>query len=500
MNYLKLAFLFLFLNPLMGTADDFDLLVTTYNNKIALINVSESGFEENSFTISLNITWVNKNLKPIKDENSVLAINKQALQVFPEDALNTLGNIKVSEFSNKQINLKFYANPRFDGGKVKIDLQLVYSENVQKANAGHWKKVLYAQPNILQISYEVDGSKIVDVFPPEVKMTYPVAKTEGENDLAVISDRKTDVYITAQDKSGVKQIKVNGVRAQSKFTGEYFTTVTLFTGQNTLKIEAEDNVGNISTTTFDVISTYQYDIEMNGGNYYALLIAESEYLAPGIPNLGNPVKDAILFKDILASQYTFNEENLFLLANPTRTEILQKLEQLTNDLNENDNLIIFYAGHGYWDTNKEIGYWLPSDAESNSNSNWLRNSTVKDYIGAIKTKHTLLITDACFSGSIFQTRGFKGEQVVAYQKIYNLNSRKGMTSGTLKEVPDESVFLHTLNKRLEQNEDKYFLASNLFSSLRDAVLNNSPNVPQFGTIQGAGDEGGEFIFIRKDTD
>jgi hypothetical protein len=500
MNYLKLAFLFLFLNPLMGYADDFDLLVTTYNNKIALINVSESGFEENSFTISLNITWVNKNLKPIKDENSVLAINKQALQVFPEDALNTLGDIKVSEFSNKQIDLEFYANPRFDGGKVKIDLQLVYSENEQKANAGLWKKVLYSQPKTLQISYEVDGSKIVDVFPPEVKMTYPVAKTEGENDLAVISDRKTDVYITAQDKSGVKQIKVNGVRAESKFTGEYFTTVTLFTGQNTLKIEAEDNVGNISTTTFDVISTYQYDIEMNGGNYYALLIAESEYLAPGIPNLGNPVKDAISFKEILASQYTFNEENLFLLANPTRTEILQKLEQLTNDLNENDNLIIFYAGHGYWDTNKEIGYWLPSDAEANSNSNWLRNSTVKDYIGAIKTKHTLLITDACFSGSIFQTRGFKGEQVVAYQKIYNLNSRKGMTSGTLKEVPDVSVFLHTLNKRLEQNEDKYFLASKLFLNLRDAVLNNSPNVPQFGTIQGAGDEGGEFIFIRKDTD
>ena len=72
-----------------------------------------------------------------------------------------------------------------------------------------------------------------------------------------------------------------------------------------------------------------------------------------------------------------------------------------------------------------------------------------------------------------------------------------MTSGTLKEVPDESIFLKTLRKRLTENEDKYLLCSKLFNSLRDAVLNNSPNVPQYGTIQGVGDEGGEFIFIKR---
>ncbi|RLD71040.1 MAG: peptidase C14, partial [Bacteroidetes bacterium] len=221
-----------------------------------------------------------------------------------------------------------------------------------------------------------------------------------------------------------------------------------------------------------------------------------EYIA----DLANPVKDAEIFKEVLLSSYMFDKDNLYLLKNATRSVIIQKFEELSNNLNENDNLIIFYAGHGYWDAYKEIGYWLPSDAQSNSNSNWLRNSTVKDYIGAIKSKHTLLITDACFSGSIFQTRGFKGKQVVAYQKIYNLQSRKGMTSGTLKEVPDVSVFLNVLIKRLKQNEDKYLPVSKLFATMRDAVLNNSPNVPQFGTIQGAGDEGGEFIFIKKDAD
>lgn len=498
MKTINLIILFLLLNTFFAYAQNYDLLISTHNNKNALINVKTSEFKENSFTVTLDITWVNKSLKPIKDETTVLAINKQKLKIFPKNALNTMGNVKISEFSNKHIKIKFYANPRFDGGKTKINMQLVYAENDEKAKSGYWKKVLYSQPKMLQVSYVIDGSKIVDIFPPEVKVTYPTVKKQSENKIPVISDKKTEIYITAQDKSGIKSVKINEIPAQSKFTGEYYTTVTLFTGQNTIKIEAEDNMGNKSITTFDIICSYQYDIQMNGGEFYALLIAEGEYKDREIENLSNPIKDAKAFGEILNSSYSFKKENTYLLENPTRAEIIKNFEKLTSNLNENDNLIIFYAGHGYWDAYKEIGYWLPSNAEANSNANWLRNSTVKDYIGAIKTKHTLLITDACFSGSIFQSRGFKGKQVVAYQKIYNLESRKGMTSGTLKEVPDVSVFLRTLIKRLKQNEDKYLPVSKLFSTLRDAVLNNSPNVPQFGTIQGAGDEGGEFIFIKKD--
>ena len=37
----------------------------------------------------------------------------------------------------------------------------------------------------------------------------------------------------------------------------------------------------------------------------------------------------------------------------------------------------------------------------------------------------------------------------------------------------------------------------LFSSFREAVLNNSPTEPQYGIIQNAGDEDGEFIFILR---
>ena len=160
--------------------------------------------------------------------------------------------------------------------------------------------------------------------------------------------------------------------------------------------------------------------------------------------------------------------------------------------------MIFYAGHGIWDESSEIGYWLPSDARIRSKLEWFRNSTLRDYLREIKSKHTLLISDACFAGSIFKSRRAFSDAQLAVNKLYDLTSRKAMTSGTLTEVPDESAFLKYLVQRLNENDNKYLSSEQLFSSFRIAVINNSNVVPQFGVIQDVGDEGGDFIFILRE--
>jgi hypothetical protein len=142
-----------------------------------------------------------------------------------------------------------------------------------------------------------------------------------------------------------------------------------------------------------------------------------------------------------------------------------------------------------------VGYWLPRDANKNNPVNWIPNTDLTNYLGAIKTKHTLLIADACFSGAIFKTRAI-GENF-ATEMLYQLNSRKAITSGYMKEVPDKSVFFQYLVKNLKENTNDYLSSEELFAKLRPAVMNNSPTVPQLGTIQNVGDEGGDFIFIRR---
>lgn len=230
---------------------------------------------------------------------------------------------------------------------------------------------------------------------------------------------------------------------------------------------------------------------------HALIIGVNNYQDHDISDLNNPISDATLFYITLIGKYMFEEERVSLLKDPTRADIIMKFDELSNSLTKNDNLIIFYAGHGSWDREKNTGYWLPCDADNMSSVNWIRNSTIQDFIDDIDTKHTLLITDACFAGSIFKPRSAIMGAPPAINKLYAMSSRKAMTSGTLAQVPDRSVFMEYLLKRLKENEKKYLSAGELFSSFREAILNNSPNVPQYGVIQNTGDEGGDFIFIKR---
>ncbi len=209
------------------------------------------------------------------------------------------------------------------------------------------------------------------------------------------------------------------------------------------------------------------------------------------------MKDATQLQKTLTTSYHFDPKNVTVLKNPTKKDVFIQLSRLRTAVKETDNLLVFYAGHGYWDTDMEKGYWLPTDAERDLPTNWIANEDITGYIRAIKSKHTLLISDACFSGGIFKTReAFTGQRAV--EEVYKMSSRKAITSGTLTVVPDKSVFIQYLIKKLEENKEKYLSEEQLFSQFKTAVINNSPGqVPQFGTILNTGDEGGNFIFIRK---
>ncbi len=232
--------------------------------------------------------------------------------------------------------------------------------------------------------------------------------------------------------------------------------------------------------------------------YYAFLIGINNYGDEKIQSLDNPVNDAKLLKEVLLKHYTFEDENIILLENPTREIIIEQLDNLNAVISATDQLLVFYAGHGIWDPDLNQGYWLPADARISSKAQWLSNSTIRDYIGGIKAKHTLLITDACFSGSIFKERAVYSESR-AVLEMYKLPSRKAMTSGAMKTVPDKSVFIEYLIKTLVSYDQAFLSSDELFRRFKPAVMNNSINgqVPQYGPIRLAGDEGGEFIFLRR---
>ncbi len=232
------------------------------------------------------------------------------------------------------------------------------------------------------------------------------------------------------------------------------------------------------------------------GKYYALLIGVSSY-EDGRLNLANPVSDVTKFQTVLTEKYDFDKQDVLVLNNPRREEILKQLYLLRKTITSNDNLLIFYAGHGFWDADIKQGYWWPNDASPDNPHNWISNSDIKEVINGIKSGHTLLIADACFSGSLFRDASQIKSSGLGLQALYRLPSRQAMTSTTLTKVSDDSAFLYYLLKRLQENQEKYLTARDLFSSLQVAVASNSLNAPQFQEIPDTGHEGGEFIFIKK---
>lgn len=351
-----------------------------------------------------------------------------------------------------------------------------------------------------------------DKTPPVVQVTTPKVVTRG---FEIVHANKTiTVKGVAKDASGIFEVKVNGVEASVQADGTFSANIKLAVGKNNIQVTATDTKNNTATVDFVierkasvvakkkvelVDDDFDFDVKKlaKTGKYYALFIAVEQYVDPAISDLDKPVNDAQKLLGTLLSHYTFSKSNITFLKNPKREDIISSLDKLQQTITAKDNLLIFYAGHGHWNSNTNTGYWLPSDAKKSNTANWFRNSTLKDYISGIKSKHTLLIADACFSGGIFKTRNAFSDASQAINKLYELPSRKAMTSGNLQTVPDKSVFLEYLIKRLNSNGKKYISSEQLFSSFRTAVMNNSKNTPRYGDIQDAGDEGGDFIFIRK---
>lgn len=346
----------------------------------------------------------------------------------------------------------------------------------------------------LNINAEPEGQgPVIEIFSP-----VPVSGkiTSNENELVIIGK--------VTDPGGVNVFMINKTIIRPSEAGVFEYKLLLVKGENHVQLVAINNVGDITERRLSVEckaesapAVEKPDVNTPKGLYYALIIGINEYQDNDISDLDNPLKDAENLYDILVSKYTFNKENIVFLENPSRTSMIIALDELSNKLTGNDNLLIFYAGHGFWDEKGNVGYWMPSDADKTNTSNWFRNSTLRDFIGSIQTRHTLVIADACFSGAIFKTRSAFTEAPKGIQKLYEIPSRKAMTSGILQEVPDKSVFLEYLLKRLGNNDEKFLPSEILFSSFKTAVMNNSPNVPQYGIIQNVGDEGGDFIFITK---
>lgn len=314
-----------------------------------------------------------------------------------------------------------------------------------------------------------------------------------------INGRNAFKFSLTGDAISVKKSEMKSVpAARREIKSPYFVSKEVMYIWNGSNIDVFEYKGNQTRVENNITEKIEEFDGPRDPKFYAIIVGVDQYDDSEIIDLDNPVNDAKRFYNVLIDNYSYKKEDVVVMSNSTKDEFLIQLDRFSEILNEEDNLLVFFAGHGYWDENFSEGYWFLRDSKKNARRTWLANNTIQSYLRGIKAKNILLIADSCFSGSIFKGRSVGIENASAISEIYDTPSRKAMTSGNLSEVPDNSVFIEFLIKRLSENQQKFLTAGDLFSKLKIAVINNSVNaqIPQFGTITATGDEGGGFLFVR----
>lgn len=113
------------------------------------------------------------------------------------------------------------------------------------------------------------------------------------------------------------------------------------------------------------------------GEYWALLIGINQY--QHVPPLATAVQDARAVREVLVERYGFAPERIMALLDEqaTRAGIEGALYQLGRKAGPDDSVLIYYAGHGQYDDDGRLGWWVPVEANALRPGMFITNASVR---------------------------------------------------------------------------------------------------------------------------
>ncbi|MEO0585414.1 MAG: SUMF1/EgtB/PvdO family nonheme iron enzyme [Bacteroidota bacterium] len=215
------------------------------------------------------------------------------------------------------------------------------------------------------------------------------------------------------------------------------------------------------------------------------------------PPLNNARRDAETLRDILVDKYQFEEDYVVSLCDEeaTRQNILQAFIDFRDKLTPQDNLLVYFAGHGTMTKSKSQGFWIPVTAQSEVD--FIPNGRIRSFISDMKAHHIYLLVDACFSGSMILR---STDQFVKYAE--ENPSRRVLTSGRKEVVSDgkiggHSPFFKALKHQLDHHSGSYLSCLDLELHVTKNTSNNARQMPEANVIFETGDLSGKFVFYPK---
>lgn len=359
-----------------------------------------------------------------------------------------------------------------------------------------------------------------DKTPPFLTITSPVVSRGG----VIVEDESEIIIITgvAHDESGVIKVLINGNLAKLEIDGRFEGKTTLKNGQTKILVQAYDKRGNVGENFFEVekkqtstpiasekVKERDDLSKITVGKNYALLIANNNY--QNWSQLYNPINDAKAFAKDLEEIYGFTTE---VIENCNQEDFEVKIrEYASREYADNDQLLIFYAGHGHFVSNGNgkdgVGALVMTDSEpktARSLKSYMTHANLRSLISAIPCRHTLYIADACFGGTIDRkiekSRGEQDDIIKDRQNYFNrimsYEAHWYLTSGGKEYVPDgrpggHSPFMYKILEAMRSGggRDGMLTLEEIQSYLTGLKVE-----PVLGELD-QNEPGSNFLFIRK---
>ena len=95
--------------------------------------------------------------------------------------------------------------------------------------------------------------------------------------------------------------------------------------------------------------------------------------------LNNAVRDAQGFEQTLKQHYKIDVVKSLYDEHATRENIINAFVWLVDHVKEEDNVVIYYSGHGDYKKSLKKGYWIPADAQTNSIAAYISNADIQTF-------------------------------------------------------------------------------------------------------------------------
>ncbi len=484
---------------------------TSIRNLRVNLSVQENYFgSETSLTETLNLPIDRVAAPKVKDLDLVATTTSNSVQVY--NGASRITPISAEIPGNAQVKVS---------GQLGEWYRVELSVSDQKTTGWVHREQLTTLRVARQPNAQIEPPEVVEVFqntPPTLALFEPAQQqVEVEEStlvleaIAVANKGVKNVALTVNGRatSTMKQ-GMNNTQQTHPTVVRIKQTLSLRYGKNIIMLSAIDTENRSSEPIVLSVTRARELVRQD----YALLFGVNSYehFDPW-HKLNNPIPDAEAIRDELKNKYGFAVE---LVSDPSRDEILTKInEYAQKKYNENDQILIFFAGHGYFEETNDvgIGYLVASDTKppeaDRGKSSYISHGDLRERVENIGCEHIFLMIDACFSGTfdplVAQFNRARGANRIPdnvsrskyIKQTLTYKTRLFLTSGGKEYVSDgvpnrHSPFTRRVLDALRSGGGQHGILT--LDDIRRSVEKATPQ-PRAGEF-GTNAPGSNFLFIR----